>query len=366
MPFSPLNDIRNQAGVDPSGGSDSTAGFNAALAAGSVVVPPGIYALSGDIIIPSNRAISVQPGAVINNNGGRFTGYNPGGGNILIENNGVFNFTNTQTRGQLGDWWNILGTPAVAQRGLIELGGSISNPAKNLTVTGRGVIKSDWVGPVPSALYNFADQVNKKGVCIIAALRAKVEGQEVSGIRGEAIYYNSTNNGTQFDVTFCDNYVHDCAFNGLNFNIADIYTGLTIARNTVRRCNSIDGCNTGILFGGGSGVMGQVIRNKVVSTIGNAFDLQFGQPVEQFDIMDNMAVSTGGTAFMVSSLYTSRILRNRSYYHANAVSGWAFYIMGNCARLQIDGNVTYSPGSHSAGNFTSAAINSIVGTNPVF
>lgn len=374
MVFAPFNDIRNQAGVDPNGSSDSTVGFNAALASGSVVIPPGSYVLSGDVTIPSNRVITVQPGAVITNTGGRFTGYNPGGGNILIDNSGVFNFVATQTRPQLGDWWNMGGVP---QRGLIELGGSIGNPAKNLTVTGRGVIKSDWTGAVPTGLYNFADQVNKKGICIVAAVRAKVDGQDVSGVRGEAIYYNAANNGTQFDVTLCDNYVHDCAFNGLNFNILDIYTGLTIARNTVRRCmtgiessagatidNSIDGCGSGIIFGAGGGVMGQVIRNKVVSTIGNAFDLQFGQPVEQFDIMDNMAVSTGGTAYLIGSLYTSRVLRNRSYYHATAVSGYSFNILGNCSRIQADGNVTFTPGPHTAGSFVSAATNSSIGSNP--
>lgn len=374
--FAPFNDIRNQPGVDPNGASDSTAGFNAALANGSTVIPPGDYRLSGDIIIPSNRTLLFQSGALVTNVGGRFTGYNPGGGNIKIENGGDLNFVATQTRPQLGDWWNIGG---VAQRGLIELGGSISNPAKNLTVTGRGIIRSDWTGAVPTGLYNFADQVNKKGVAIVAARRALVKGQEVYGIRGEAIYYNASGDGAQFDVTFCDNYVHDCAFNALNFNISNIYTGLTIARNTVRRCmtgiessagatidNSIDGCNSGIIFGGGGGIMGQVIRNKIVSTIGNAFDLQFGQPVEQFDIMDNMAVSTGGTAFLVGSLYTSRFLRNRSYYHAYATPGWAFNILSNCYRMQVDGNVTYSPGPKSAGNFTCAAQNSIVGSNPVF
>lgn len=373
MPFAPFNDVRN-LGVDPNG-ADSTVAANAAIAADSMVFPAGNYVIN-DLVIPSNRQILILPGANITTNGGRWTGYNPGGGNILIENNGDLNFVATQTRPQLGDWWNLGTSP---QRGLIELGGSISAPAKNLNVTGSGVIRSDWTGPVPTGLYNFADQVNKRGVCIIAGRKASVSGQEIYGIRGEAVYANISNNSTQFNITFNDNDVHDCAFNGLNFNISTSYTGLTIARNTVRRCmtgiessagavidNSIDGCGGGIIFGGGGGVMGQVIRNKIVSTIGNAFDLQFGQPVEQFDIMDNMAVSTGGTAFLVGSLYTSRILRNRSYYHGIAVQGsWAFNILSNCVHLHVDGNVTYSPGPKSGGNFTSAATSSVVGANPV-
>lgn len=375
MTFAPFTDVRD-FGVDPNG-ADSTAQMNAALAAGSGVVTPGNYLFTGDILIPANRRLIIQPGANITANGGRITGYVPGQGNITIENYGDLNFINTQTRPQLGNWWNI-GVPAFPQRGLIELGGSITLPAKNLIVTGHGVIRSDWTGAVPSGLYNFNDQVNKKGVCIIAAVRARVEGQEVFGVRGEAIYYNAANNGTQFDVTFNDNYVHDCAFNGLNFNILDIYTGLTIARNTVRRCmtgiessagatidNSIDGCNSGIIFGAGGGVMGQVIRNKVVSTIGNAYDLEFGYPIEQFDIMDNMAVSTGGTAYLVGNLYTSRFLRNRSYSHATTKPGWAFNILNNCSRMHVDGNVTYSPGVKSSGNFTCAATSSLVGNNPV-
>jgi hypothetical protein len=345
------------------------------LVAGSALIPPGVYQLSDDIIIPSNRHIWFQPGARIINRGGRFTGYNPGGGNIIIQNDGDLNFIATQTRPQLGDWWNM---GSVAQRGMIELGGSISAPARNVHVTGHGAIHSDWTGPVPSGLYNFADQVNKKGVAIVAATRASVVGQDVSGIRGEAVYYNASNNLTQFDVTFADNYVHKCAFDGLNFNIGDIYTGLTIARNTVRECfcgieasagatidNSIDGCFNGIVFGGGGGVMGQVIRNKIVSTINVAFDLEFGTPVEQFDILDNMAVNSGGAAYIVGSLHASRFLRNRSYSHATSAAAWAFILQSNCDRLHADGNVTFTPGVHSLGGFTSAATNSVVGTNPV-
>ena len=60
---SPVNPV--DYGADPSGGNDSTSGFQAAVNASDVLVPAGTYLINGEISLPSNRNFQCQPGAVL-------------------------------------------------------------------------------------------------------------------------------------------------------------------------------------------------------------------------------------------------------------------------------------------------------------
>ncbi len=216
MVLDDITDVRKY-GVIGDGSTDVTTKLNGAIAAGNVVIPPSAsnYILSGDITIPSNRHIWVKKGATIINTGGRFTGYVPGGGNILFQIDGVIGFLSTASGGQIGDWFQNGG---INSRGLIELGGSQASSAKNLVVEGSGEIYSDYVWSGVPVSVDFTTAVPRRGIQLTNAHHCRVQGLNVHNMWGEAIYFQMAN-ATEFkDVQFIGNYVHECAFNGLNFN----------------------------------------------------------------------------------------------------------------------------------------------------
>lgn len=362
-------------GADPTGASDSTAAVNAAFAVGSGFFPPGNYVLSGDVLIPSNRHILVMNGAIIINTGGRFTAHVPGGGNIHLEIDGTIGFLDTKTAPQMQDW------PTSAQwgdeRGLIEIGGSFQAPASNIIVDGTGRVYSDYVwNGVPASVTNPHFQINRKGIAIWNAYRCLVSGLEVDHIYGEAVYFNGYANN--FDIRFQNNYVHDCAFNGLNFNVSQPYRGLYMNRNTVLRTmqgieasggtvegNYIDTCNIGITFGAGAGILPSVLSNQVVSASNIGYSLQFAQLVQNINIIGNKAISCGGPSYIVTNVQDFQFKNNSSYYHANAKPAPAYNITNTTSGGHLDGNITSTSGAHSTGGFVNSGAN-VVGTNPVF
>lgn len=373
-------DVRKFGAVP--GATDRTTAVNNAVSTCSIFFPASAsnYVLSGDILVPSNRHFWVQKGATIINTGGRFTAFLPGGGNVHFQIDGVVGFLATTTAPGIGDWPQVAGD---VHRALIEMGGTHVAPGKKFKVTGNGGrVYSDyvWAG-VPTGITNMAFQMNRKGIAFINAAECLCQGLEVSGVYGEAVYFNGWENN--YDIKFLNNYVHDCAFNGLNFNTSLAYQGLVMAHNTVQRVmqgieisggtadnNQIETCYQGFKFGGGSGIAGlRVTNNVVISAADVAYDLQFSPatPAIMTHIAGNQAISTGGTAFIINSMQKFQFKDNTSYNHGASKSGVSFNIGSACAAGHIDGNMTASPGAFSTGTYANnAGVANTAGTNPVY
>jgi hypothetical protein len=312
----------------------------------SVVIPAGHYSLSSDIQIPSNRSIWVQKGAVITITGGRFTAYVPHGGNIDFRIDGVMSFVATTTapsQGGLAGWdYNVL----YNNRGIIELGGSVKQPATNIHVYGTGKVCSDyvWPGSPPSAYTDMHAQLNRKGVCLFEVVKSSISGLEVHNVYGEAVYCQAVN-PSLYDVRLVGNRVHEVAFNGVNFNalggqgfvasdnyIQNAWQGVEFS---VGRCerNHILGVYRGIMTGGGGGagplhIIGNVIRDTTYP-----IDVAFNPgPVENVIVKDNVAdMINGDVAFSFENINNYILADNI------VVGNCKTYRFTNCGPGSVDG-----------------------------
>jgi hypothetical protein len=363
------------------GVANDTEAFQDAIDAASVVIPAGTYKLTADIQIPSNRHIWVQKGATIINTGGRFTAYVPDGGNIDFRIDGVMSFPSTAVGASMGglDGWEYNLT--WNNRGLIELGGSVAEPASNIHVYGTGEVYSDyvWPGTPPEDFTNMNSQMNKKGVCLFNASKSSICYLEVHHIYGEAVYAQSIS-GDDYDVKLIGNNVHDVAFNGVNVNALG-GKGFVIARNyierawqgiefSVGRCegNDIDDVYRGILTGAGAGEGPLVCHLNTVKNSTFPFDFSFSPTaVDSVTITNNTAHISQGVAFLFDRIAGFIVADNIAYQWAVSIAGGAFTFSANCADGYVNGNVLRDAGAASAGGIINGAGGAItVGTNPVF
>ena len=365
-------------GADRSGIGNSTAAFNAAFAASSAIVPPGTYTLNGDVQIPSNRYIWFQPGSFVTNTGGRFTGYVPGGGNITLQIDGVCAFPATLTGADLPGWEPNAGT---ATRGIIELGGTQAQPASAIRVFGCGHVYSDyvWPGSPPSSFFDMNYQLNRKGLCFMYANDTWADGLEFSNIYGECVYWQGYVGAR--NCKFTRLYVHDVAFNGLNFNAWGA-SSMLMAFNTVINAwqciemsvgtathNTLMNGTSGIISGAGGGAGPMFITNNAIDNMAAGLTIEFGAPttVERFSIQGNSISNIKGTAIFVGRISSFQIKNNILYNYANASPGGVAIQCSNQSSFgHIDGNII-RPGSFSTGNvLNQAGSANVVGTNPVF
>lgn len=352
-------------------GGDDTTKFNAAFAAAPVVViPPGTYALTGDVQIPSNRHIWVQKGATIVNTGGRFTGHVPGGGNITFQIDGVMSFPATADGAALGDW---------DARALIEIGGSFASAARNIRIFGTGEVFSDYVAGAnpPSAFTNQAVQLNRNAIGLWAVNDSEVSGLYVHDIHGIGIY-NASQGGV--NVKFLYNHVQDVGFNGLNFNGLGNCYNYVIAGNFVRNCwqaieasvGTIDGntilfATTGITTGAGLGASPLRVTNNVIDFATTAIEVAYAPTtVSDVVISGNQLHGALGGGINVDNIESGIISNNMIYTWAFSSSGAAINLGSLTGHLYVNGNVLRAATNFSTGNIVNNGTGNTIGTNPVF
>jgi hypothetical protein len=323
--------------------------LQAALNKSSVVIPAGPYNLSADIQIPSNRHLWVQKGAVITNTGGRFTSYVPGGGNIDVQIDGVMSFPQTATAPTMHGLAGWEYNSQWHNRGIIELGGSVAQPAVNIHVYGTGKVYSDyvWPGSPPSVFTDMNHQMNRKGVCLFNVVKSSIRGLDIHNIYGEAVYFQSINRG-DFDVRLVGNNVHEVAFNGVNVNALG-GQGFVIADNYIQnawqgiefsagRCenNHILGVFRGILTGGGRGVGPLMCRGNIIRDSTHPLDFAFNTDfVENVIVTDNIAdMIKGDVAFAFDHIAGFEIARNIAH---DCTKKYRF--SSNCGHGCVDGEV---------------------------
>lgn len=362
-------------------GAESTAAFNAAFAnASAIVVPPGTYALSGDVQIPSNRFIWVQKGATITNTGGRFTGYVPGGGNIEMRIDGVMAFLATTTAPSKNgtNGWDTNGT--TNNRGLIEIGGDrVGSVAEKIYIHGTGEVYSDyvWPGTPPSSFTNLNFQLNRKGIALFNVNNARVEGLYVHNMYGEAVYCQS--HIGSINVQFNRNRVYNSAFDALNFNCISTTLGYVMSDNYVENAwigieasaghiknNTISTVTTGIITGGGGSSGEMIIQgNRIKGTIGTGISVAFGSVYQNFVISDNELLFMGSFGISFDNVQVFLISNNIINVWAQTSAGCAIQIFSAAASGYVNGNLLHAAGGFSSGTVVNGGTAVTVGTNPV-
>lgn len=360
-------------------GAESTAAFNAAFTnASAIVIPPGTYALSGDVQIPSNRFIWVQKGATITNTGGRFTGYVPGGGNIEFRIDGVMAFLATAdgaSKNGTNGWDTATGPPF--NRGCIEIGGDrVGSNANNIYIHGCGEVYSDYVwSGVPSSFFNLNFQLNRKGIALFNVSNARIEGLYVHNMYGEAVYCQSTTSNN--NVQFSRNRVVNSAFDALNFNCIGSALGWVMSDNYVENAwvgveastghiknNSITSTRAGINTGGGSGTGDQIIQgNRIYNCVDAGITISFAGPCERFLICDNSIYTVGTWGISINNIAEVTVVNNSIYLWANVSAGVGIQIFSAVANGYVNGNIIHTPGAFSTGTVINGGLSVTVGTN---
>lgn len=293
-------DLRADLSADSSGVSDCTTLFQAAVTAGNVIVPPGTWKMSADVTIPANRKIWVQKGATITNTGGRFTAYDVD--NVEWQIDGWIKSVSMTTASSKTGW-------GAGERGFIEFGDNYSagQATSGFWVHGTGKVSGDWTG-TPN-VSDIANQINRKGIACWNSKNVCVEGLEVFGFDGEAIYSFHFDTASK-NIVFRNNYVHDTRFNALNFNAGANGGGCFITHNQVSdsyaveisagECSYNDIRNSfyiGVYTGSGAGYGPVIIRNNYINTVtslhGIAAIYASTDPVTDVTIQDNHIVNAG-------------------------------------------------------------------------
>lgn len=224
-------------GADTTGTIDCTKAFQSAILAGNVTFPAGIYnmswaAICSDILIPGNRKIVVERGAIITNIGGRFTAENVD--NVEWQIDGWVRSVAMRSAPSKALW-----TSSPHERGFIEFADIYTRgrAASGFWVYGNGKVSGDWSG-TPN-VSNLEMQINQKGIACWNAKNVLVSGLEIFGFNGEAIYASFFDKAS-YNIVFENNYVHDTRFNALNFNAGSNSGGCKIAGNKVRNAYSVE------------------------------------------------------------------------------------------------------------------------------
>lgn len=341
--------------ADVTGAIDCTSDFQDAIDVGNVTFPPGDFTMSGDVLIPGNRKITVMEGAHITNTGGRFIAENVE--NVIWEIDGWVESVAMATAASKPLW-----TASVGERGFIEFGSdySVGQAASGFKVYGSGIVSGDWTGTP-----NYSDDVNqnnRKGIACWNAKNVLVDGLNVFGFEGEAIYASFFDEAS-CNIVFQNNYVHDTRFNALNFNAGAHGGGCAIRNNTVKNVYQIetsvgecigntviDTVGSGIYTGGSAGYGPLVIRNNTIINAGAqagshgiAVIFGSGTPVTGVEISDNTIVDSYGY-----SIYTDYIreftVRGNKCVGTGRVAGSYDIGLNHALRGSVGGNTFMVPG----------------------
>jgi hypothetical protein len=345
-------------GADPTGVLDSTAAFQAAINAGSIIVPPGNYtmswtAISADVIIPGNRKIEVQKGATITNTGGRFTAENVD--NVEWQIDGWVKSVAMRTAASKPLW-----TASANERGFIEFAENYvaGSAASGFTVHGTGKVSGDWVGtPNVSSLFPF--QVNRKGIACWNSKNVLVNGLEIFGFDGEAVYASFFDAASE-NIVFSNNNVHDTRFNSLNFNAGANGGNVKICNNRTFNTyqleasvgeiidNYIENCiSYGIFTGAGVGAGPMVIKRNIVKSTGDsaiAARNASGSPSTGLDICDNTIINSGQYSILIDYFNTITVRGNSCTGTGQTVGSYDIGLT-NVLRATVSENTFFSPGA---------------------
>ena len=349
-------------GADPTGVADSTAAFQAAINAGSVVVPPGDYtmswaAISADVIIPSNRKIEVQKGATITNTGGRFTANNVN--NIEWQIDGWVKSVAMRTAAS-----RPLVTASADERGFIEFSEDYmaGSAASGFTVHGTGKVSGDWVGtPNVSSLFPF--QVNRKGIACWNSKNVLVNGLEIFGFDGEAVYASFFDAASE-NIVFSNNNVHDTRFNSLNFNAGANGGNVKICNNRAVDTyqleasvgeitdNYIDTTTSyGIFTGAGAGAGPMVIKRNIVKSSGLSAIAAINasvSPSTGLDVCDNTIIDSGQYSILIDYFNDVTVRGNSCTGSATTAGGYDIGL-SNVLRATVSENTFMEPGGFRVG-----------------
>ena len=355
--------------ADSTGAVDCTAKFQTAITAGNVRVGPGTYtmswtAISADITIPANRKITIDKGATITMTGGRFVADNAS--NVEWEINGwVKSVTMRAAAGK------TLWTALPLDRGFIEFGFNYvaGTAGSGFWVHGSGKVSGDWTG-TPNQT-DLANQVNKKGIACWNAKDVLVEGLEVFGFEGEAIYAAFFDTASK-DIVFQNNYSHDNRFNGLNFNAAANGGACYIRNNFVANCFqaieiSAGECSGnyittmvshGVNTGQGAGLGPLTISRNIINNVGTATVVtshgivcSFASisPVTGVEIADNAITSCSGYGIYADYIREFSIRGNKCIGIGSAFGSYDIGIF-HALRGTVTENTFLVPGALSAGH----------------
>jgi hypothetical protein len=346
----------------PAPGADATAPFQAALDAGPTIVRfvgGKTYNLTGDIAVPARRKIIVEAGAVVINTGGRFTAYDVT--DVEWQIDGHVRSVGMLPAPQLIGWpTDQQGAVITPERGFIEFGGTSAGVGirAGWKVHGTGKVSADWVGTP-----NFSDstQVNRKGIAAWHAANVLVEGLEVYGFEGEAIYSYGTHEDC-VDWTFRRNYVHDSRFNALNFNAAGPYKGLlicdntaynvfcgvessvgSIMRNHVDLCPASNSCGIWTGSGGGNGPI-RISDNIVSRVTQHSYAASYNALRQNVVVVNNISIDPGQYAVFGSFIENFLIAGNLSVGHGRLVAATAYAVANSKEGLLLD-NVAMKTGA---------------------
>jgi hypothetical protein len=376
-------------GAKGNGTADDTAAVQKAINAGSTKFLSGYtYKVTGDLLVPANRTVIIEKGATVNTTG-RWTAYNVS--NVEWKIDGVVNVTAMFNAPAKPAWPNTAaGTQLGDERGFLEFGGAVSSSASvsGFWVHGTGKIVGPWTGTP-----NFDDsvyQVNRKGIAIFYAKNVLVEGIEISGFDGEAVYFT----GSTPDVTnivFSKINSHHTRFNALNFNVANLaelgfagaYRGLKIVDNVTdtsytgieASAGVISGnyvrapTHYGIWFGLGAGrgqiqVSNNTVEDAELISYAMSFSSTLVTPIYDVTVHDNKAINSGTDSYVFNKLVGFTVKNNLSRGHGRLAPGKAFAFT-NATQGWVDGNVTFDPGPFASGNLTSVTSILNLGSNPV-
>ena len=349
-----LNDVVSvkDFGAVGDGVTDDTAAIQAAITAGNAIFPPGSYALTGDISIPSNRKIVISKGATVTNTGGRFTAENVS--NVEWQIDGWLKSVAMATAPSKPLW-----TASVGERGFIEFAQNYAagSAASGFWVHGTGKVSADWTGTP-----NYSDstsQTNRKGIACWNAKNVLVEGLEIFGFNGEAVYASFFDAASR-NIVFQNNYVHDTRFNALNFNAGANGGGCFIQDNLVRNAYQIeisagacvgndvaDTVGTGIYTGSGAGYGPLTISRNTVARAGlHGIQADFASafPVTEVVIQDNYIVDSAQYSIIVNYIREFSIRGNTCI---GTGTGAGAYDIGvnNALRGTVADNTFLSPGA---------------------
>lgn len=335
--------------------TDTVAIINSALTTypGIVFKSGKTYNISGDVSIPSNRKIIVEKGATVINTGGRFTADTVSNVEWIID--GWVKSVAMTTAPAKTSWTSE--TPA--PRGFIEFGYNYSSgvAGDGFWVHGTGKISGDWTGTP-----NYSDptqQTNRKGIAIWNGKNCAVDGLEVFGFDGEAVYASFFDTASK-NIVFRNNYVHDTRFNSLNFNSGANGGGCKIIDNITVNAYQVEissgECSrnhisnmitNGIYTGSGAGYGEVVIKDNVIRSsgiYGIIAAYASGTPVTGVTIENNAIYNSGSYSIYMDYCNEFTIIGNKCVGTGQSVGSYHIGVL-HSNRGVVDGNTFLSPGA---------------------